>query len=144
MVTVVTMFPGAAAVSKTPSPSSRPSQGARPNVKGTCLRVEIAARQYNPYPLTSDCGTHLPGGEKAGAFSPCPTASVKFRRGAGCPFQRAALLGSRPQTAGQSPIPPRRAQGTFDAKCQKCFCVTFAESNKGRRLWRRKDGILIL
>ena len=24
-------------------------------------------------------------------------------------------------------------KGTFDTKCQKCFCVTFAESNKGRR-----------
>lgn len=28
----------------------------------------------------------------------------KFRRGAGYPFQRVALLGSWPQPAGQSPI----------------------------------------
>ena len=50
--------------------------------------------------------------------------SIKFRRGAGCPFQRTALA-------------PRRAQNLlagciFDGlACQKCFCVTFAESNKG-------------
>ena len=32
---------------------------------------------------------------------------------------------------GLSQSQPRRAQSTFDAECQKCFCVTFAESNKG-------------
>lgn len=43
----------------------------------------------------------------------------------GCPFQRTALA-------------PRRAQNLlagciFDGlACQKCFCVTFAESNKGK------------
>ena len=52
MVTVVTMIGGVGAVLKRPSPSSQPSQGARPEVKGAYLRVEIAARQYNPYPLT--------------------------------------------------------------------------------------------
>ena len=31
------------------------------------------------------------------------------------------------------PFHPVGRKGTFDTKCQKCFCVTFAESNKGRR-----------
>jgi hypothetical protein len=26
---------------------------------------------------------------------------------------------------------PEGRNGTFDTQCQKCFCVTFAESNKG-------------
>ena len=33
------------------------------------------------------------------------TVTAEFGRGAGCPFQRAALLGNRPQTVGQSPAP---------------------------------------
>ena len=37
-----------------------------------------------------------------------------FRRGAGCPFQRAALLGSCPQAAGQSPIHPVGRKCAFD------------------------------
>lgn len=62
--------------------------------------------------------------------------NVKFRRGAGRPFQRSALLGSCPQTTGQRPAPPRRAQNLlagciFDRlACQKCFCVTLDKSNR--------------
>lgn len=51
MVTVVTMIWGVGAVLKRPSSSSQPSQGARSEVKGAYLRVEITARQYNPNPL---------------------------------------------------------------------------------------------
>lgn len=85
--------------------------------------------------------------------------NVKFRRGAGRPFQRSALLGSCSQTTGQRPClacrlvrcfcrlkpaevatgdphPPRRAQNLlagciFDRlACQKCFCVTLDKSNR--------------
>lgn len=48
-VTAVTAFRSAEAVCKT---SSRLSRGAGAKVKGAYLRVEIAARQYNPNPLT--------------------------------------------------------------------------------------------
>ena len=74
-MTAVTAFLRAAAVSKTSSQSSRLSRGAGSNVKGVYLRVEIAARQYNPNPLTFGprrtlagwwerlCLSHLPNGE---------------------------------------------------------------------------------
>ncbi len=51
-VTAVTAFLRAGAVSETSSRLSRPSRGAGSKVKGAYLRVEFAARQYNPYPLT--------------------------------------------------------------------------------------------
>ena len=41
-------------------------------------------------------------------------ANTKFRRGAGCPFQRAAPLGSCPQTMGQSPC--------LACRLGRCFC----------------------
>ena len=80
---------------------------------------------------------------RAGAVSKTSSRSsrlsrAEFRRGAGCPFQRAALLGEpSADGGGNAPKPPRRAQQhlMMAAGCQKCFCVTFAESNKGRR-WR--------
>ena len=77
-VTAVTAFLRAAAVSKTSSQSSRLSRGAGSNVKGVYLRVEIAARQYNPYPLTFGPRKTLTGrGKRPLAFPPCPTASDK-------------------------------------------------------------------
>lgn len=46
----------------------------------------------------------------------CKTSSRSSRlsRGAGCPFQRAALLGEATAVAGgKAPTPPRRAQMRF-------------------------------
>jgi len=54
----------------------------------------------------------------------------KFGRGAGCPFQRAALLGSRRKTVGQSPAPQGAIALLTDGGCQKCFCVPFDKRNK--------------
>lgn len=52
--------------------------GAGAKVKGAYLRVEIAARQYNPYPLTFGPRRTLAGrGKRPLAFPPCPTASDK-------------------------------------------------------------------
>ena len=42
-----------------------------------------------------------------------------FRRGAGCPFQRAALLGSCPQATGQSPFHPVGRNCAFDGSAVK-------------------------
>ena len=72
-VTAVTAFRSAEAVCKTSSRSSRLSRGAGSNVKGAYLRVEIAARQYNPYPLDfrPTENTHR-AGEKAAGLSPLP------------------------------------------------------------------------
>ncbi|BCK84029.1 hypothetical protein MM59RIKEN_13480 [Pusillibacter faecalis] len=60
-------------MSETSSPSSQPSRGAGAKVKGAYLRVEIAARQYNPYPLTFGPRTTLTGrGKRPLAFPPLP------------------------------------------------------------------------
>ena len=102
------------AVCKTSSRSSRPSRGAGPKVKGPYLGVEIAARQYNPNPLTFGPRRTLAGRGKGCAFPPAQRRVSKFRRGAGCPFQRAALLGEpSADGGGNAPTPPRRAQMRF-------------------------------
>ena len=79
------------------------------------LRVEIAASQYNPYPLTFGPRKTLAGRWKGPwPFHPAQRRVTKFRRGAGCPFQRAALLGEATAVAGgKAPTPPRRAQMRF-------------------------------
>ena len=114
-VTAVTAFWSAEAVCKTSSRSSRLSRGAGAKVKGAYLRVEIAARQYNPYPLTFTPRKTLAGRWKGPwPFHPAQRRVTKFRRGAGCPFQRAALLGEpSADGGGKAPIPPRRAQMRF-------------------------------
>ena len=137
-VTAVTAFLRAGAVSKTSSRSSRLSRGAGSNVKGAYLWVEIAARQYNPNPLIFGPRRTLAGWWKGCAFPPAQrrvenlggverlclstTRQVeKFRRGAGRPFQRAALLGEATAVAGgKAPAPPRRAHGTFAPTGRKC------------------------
>jgi len=77
-VTAVTTSAAPPPVSKKPSRSSRLSRGAGAKVKGAYLRVEIAARQYNPNPLTFTPRRTLAGWEERPlAFPPCPTASEK-------------------------------------------------------------------
>ena len=106
-VTAVTAFLRAGAVSKTSSRSSRLSRGAGSNVKGAYLWVEIAARQYNPNPLIFGPRRTLAGWWKGCAFPPAQRRVEKFRRGAGRPFQRAALLGEATAVArGGGPPPP--------------------------------------
>ena len=107
-VTAVTAFLRAGAVSKTSSRSSRLSRGAGSNVKGAYLWVEIAARQYNPNPLIFGPRRTLAGWWKGCAFPPAQRRVEKFRRGAGRPFKRAALLGEATAVAGGGgpPLPP--------------------------------------
>ena len=106
-VTAVTAFLRAGAVSKTSSRSSRLSRGAGSNVKGAYLWVEIAARQYNPNPLIFGPRRTLAGWWKGCAFPPAQRRVEKFRRGAGRPFQRAALLGEATAVArGRAPPAP--------------------------------------
>ena len=57
------------------------------------------------------------------------------------PFSKGGPAGEATAVAGAKPRNhPVGRKGTFDAKCQKCFCVTFAESNKGRR-WRGERSV---
>ena len=128
-VTAVTAFLRAGAVSKTSSRSSRLSRGAGSNVKGAYLRVEIAARQYNPNPLTFGPRRTLAGWWKGCAFPPAQRRVEKFRRGAGCPFQRAALLGEATAVAGgKAPAPPRESPRHFADRRDESVIVGYYTS----------------
>ena len=141
-VTAVTAFLRAAAVSKTSSQSSRLSRGAGSNVKGVYLRVEIAARQYTPNPLTFGPRRTLAGWGERLCLSPLPNGECQSLGGVqGALFKGRPCWGRQPQLPGaKPPFHPVGRKGTFDTKCQKCFCVTFAESNKGRR-WRGERSV---
>ena len=143
-VTAVTAFRSAEAVCKTSSRSSRLSRGAGAKVKVAYLRVEIAARQYNPYPLTFGPRKTLAGRWKGPwPFHPAQRRVTKFRRGAGCPFQRAALLGSRPQTAGATPpLHPVGRKCAFDGrKAVKSAFALLSQKVTKACAYRRRNGI---
>ena len=130
-VTAVTAFLRAGAVSKTSSRSSRLSRGAGSNVKGAYLWVEIAARQYNPNPLIFGPRRTLAGWWKGCAFPPAQRRVAKFRRGAGCPFQRAALLGEATAVAGgKAPAPPRESPRHFADRRDESVIVGYYTSRR--------------
>ncbi len=104
-VTAVTAFLRAGAVSETSSRSSRLSRGAGSNVKGAYLRVEIAARQYNPYPLTFGPRRTLAGWWERLCLSHLPNGEWQSLGGVqGALFKGQPCWGSRPQTAGAAPL----------------------------------------
>ena len=137
-VTAVTAFWSAEAVCKTSSRSSRLSRGAGAKVKGAYLRVEIAARQYNPSPLTFTPRKTLAGRWKGqGPFHPAQRRVTQFRRGAGCPFQRAPCWGRQPQLPGAKP--PHHPVGrkcAFDGRkaVKSAFALLSQKVTKARRL----------
>ena len=137
-VTAVTAFWSAEAVCKTSSRSSRLSRGAGAKVKGAYLRVEIAARQYNPYPLTFTPRKTLAGRWKGPwPFHPAQRRVTKFRRGAGCTFQRAALLGEATAVAGgKAPHHPVGRKCAFDGRqaVKSAFALLSQKVTKARRL----------
>lgn len=72
--------------------------------------MEIAARQYNPNPLTFGPRRTLAGWGERLCLSPLPNGECQ----SWCPFQRAALLGEpSADGGGNAPTPPRRAQMRF-------------------------------
>ena len=120
-VTAVTAFLRAGAVSETSSRSSRLSRGAGSNVKGAYLRVEIAARQYNPYPLTFGPRRTLAGWWERLCLSHLPNGEWHSLGGVqGALFKGQPCWGSRPQTAGaKPPYPLGRAHGTLQTEGMK-------------------------
>ena len=120
-VTAVTAFLRAGAVSETSSRSSRLSRGAGSNVKGAYLRVEIAARQYNPYPLTFGPRRTLAGWWERLCLSHLPNGEWQSLGGVqGALFKGQPCWGSRPQTAGaKPPYPLGRAHGTLQTEGMK-------------------------
>jgi len=108
-------------VSETSSRSSRLSRGAGSNVKGAYLRVEIAARQYNPYPLTFGPRRTLAGWWERLCLSHLPNGEWQSLGGVqGALFKGQPCWGSRPQTAGaKPPYPLGRAHGTLQTEGMK-------------------------
>ena len=106
-VTAVTAFLRAAAVSKTSSQSSRLSRGAGSNVKGVYLRVEIAARQYNPNPLTFGPRRTLAGWWERLCLSHLPNGEWQSLGGVqGALFKGRPCWGRQPQLPGAKPPHP--------------------------------------
>ena len=120
-MTAVTAFLRAGAVSETSSRSSRLSRGAGSIVKGAYLRVEIAARQYNPYPLTFGPRRTLAGWWERLCLSHLPNGEWQSLGGVlGALFNGQPCWGSRPQTAGaKPPYPLGRAHGTLQTEGMK-------------------------
>ena len=137
-VTAVTAFLRAGAVSETSSRSSRLSRGAGSNVKGAYLRVEIAARQYNPYPLTFGPRRTLAGWWERLCLSHLPNGEWQSLGGVqGALFKGQPCWGSRPQTAGAKP--PHHPVGrkcAFDGRqaVKSAFALLSQKVTKARRL----------
>ena len=111
-VTAVTAFLRAAAVSKTSSQSSRLSRGAGSNVKGVYLRVEIAARQYNPNPLTFGPRRTLAGWWERLCLSHLPNGEWQSLGGVqGALFKGRPCWGRQPQLRGGGAPPPHTPSG---------------------------------
>jgi len=68
---------------------------------------------------------------KAVPFPPAQRRVAKFRRGAGCPFQRAALLGEATAVAGgKAPTPPRESPRRFAARRDESVIVGYYTSRR--------------
>ena len=103
-MTAVTAFRSAEAVCKTSSRSSRLSRGAGAKVKGAYLRVEIAARQYNPNPLTFGPRRTLAGWGARLCLSPLPNGECQSLGGVqGALFKGRPCWGRQPQLPGAKP-----------------------------------------
>ena len=158
-VTAVTAFLRVGAVCKTSSRSSRPSRGAGPKVKGPYLGVEIAARQYNPNPLTFGPrrtlagwggkavpfphGGHWPGGGERLCLSPLPNGECQSLGGVqGALFKGRPCWGSRPQTAGATPpLYPVGRKCAFDGRkaVKSAFALLSQKVTKAAASRRKED-----
>ena len=138
-VTAVTAFRSAEAVCKTSSRSSRLSRGAGAKVKGGIPAGGDCRKSIQPpYPLTFGPRKTLAGRWKGPwPFHPAQRRVTKFRRGAGCPFQRAALLGEATAVAGgKAPHHPVGRKCAFDGRqaVKSAFALLSQKVTKARRL----------
>ena len=137
-VTAVTAFWSAEAVCKTSSRSSRLSRGAGAKVKGAYLRVEIAARQYNPNPLTFGPRRTLAGWWERLCLSHLPNGEWQSLGGVqGALFKGRPCWGRQPQLPGAKP--PHHPVGrkcAFDGRqaVKSAFALLSQKVTKARRL----------
>ena len=131
MVSVVTMFRGVGAVSKIPSPSSRPTQWSGEKVNGAYLRVEICASKYNPNPLIFSHGKHLPIEERQ-HLSSCLTASViKFREAVRPPFSKGdEHWGAIRRWRGEAPYYPVGRNALLMRSVKSAFALLLTKVTK--------------
>ena len=131
-VTAVTAFRSAEAVCKTSSRSSRLSRGAGAKVKGGIPAGGDCRKSIQPVPLDfwpAENTCRVVG--KAVPFPPAQRRVAKFRRGAGCPFQRAALLGEpSADGGGKAPIPPRESPRHFADRRDESVIVGYYTSRR--------------
>ena len=137
-VTAVTTSAAPPPVSKKPSRSSRLSRGAGSKVKGAYLRVEIAARQYNPYPLTFGPRRTLAGWWERPCLSHLPNGEWQSLGGVqGALFKGRPCWGRQPQLPGAKP--PHHPVGrkcAFDGRqaVKSAFALLSQKVTKARRL----------
>ena len=137
-VTAVTAFWSTETVCKTSSRSSRLSRGAGAKVKGAYLRVEIAARQYNPYPLTFSPRKTLAGWWERPCLSHLPNGEWQSLGGVqGALFKGRPCWGRQPQLPGAKP--PHHPVGrkcAFDGRqaVKSAFALLSQKVTKARRL----------
>ena len=137
-VTAVTAFRSAEAVCKTSSRSSRLSRGAGAKVKGAYLRVEIAARQYNPNPLTFGPRRTLAGWWERLCLSHLPNGEWQSLGGVqGALFKGRPCWGRQPQLPGaKPPHHPVERKCAFDGRqaVKSAFALLSQKVTKARRL----------
>ena len=92
--------------------------GSGGKVKGAYLRVEIAARQYNPYPLTFVPRRTLAGWGERLCLSPLPNGECQSLGGVqGALFKGQPCWGGNRSCRGNAPQPPRgSAIASFDGR----------------------------
>ena len=117
-------------VFKTPSPSSRPTQGAGEKSRGHTCGWRFPQGNTTRTPLLLVTEKHLPT-ERKQQLPLLPNGEcTKFREAMRLPFSKDIEHWGASADGGAKPLPSRRAQSTFDTECRKCFCVTFDKSNK--------------
>ena len=138
MVTVVTVFAVARSVSKSSSPSTRPSREQRKSqwgipVGGDCRKT------IQPGPIDFCSRKTLDSGGMAAPFILPNGECAKFRLAVRPPFSKGdEHWGMFRRTWGKAPhglqpcypLGERKEHLLMAAGCQKCFCVTFDKSNK--------------
>jgi len=134
MVTVVTMFPGAAAVSETPSPSTRPSRKPKCTFVPAAQSADCTAdrrRVYYGFPLPVDGGMIRKAEPLAVPYLQC-----------GCHMQTRQRLPQKPQTCPLPTGSPRHFAARRDEsvivgyytlkKCVPRWCSAYMQAQGWR------------
>jgi hypothetical protein len=132
MVTVVTVFSVARSVSKSSSPSTRPSRERRKSQWGIPAGGDCR-KTIQPEPIDFCSRKTLDSGGMAAPFLLPNGECARFRLAVRPPFSKGdEHWGAVRRQRGKAPFPlgERKEHLLMAVGCQKCFCVTFDKSNK--------------